>query len=353
MKKNYLLIIVLALTLLLASCSGKKKLVLYLPNDYILDDVIIEFEKEHNVRVNKRTFNNNEMALGFVKTKSYDLVIPSDYAIEELAVEGYLMEIDYNEILDADVEFAEGLDLFLDQLDEEGFNFRNYAVPYFWGSVGILYKHDNVSLEQMEKEGYNILADPKLETIIYDSPRDAVMAGLLTNDVLLNDATQADINKSRDWLVNAFNQKTTSRKSDEILDELLAKSRYDAVMAYSGDAAYIMSENEDYSFYIPHDTNLWADGFVIPTNAKEPDLAKDFIRHMLTYDIALDNTIEIGYSAARKDVFEEMISEDGDYGEDRLRNAYESKILDFQLFRFDNRLKLLVDKTWENALAAQ
>ena len=49
-------------------------------------------------------------------------------------------------------------------------------------------------------------------------------------------------------------------------------------LIYSGDAAYVMAENEDMGYYLPESgTNLWSDAMVIPANAKNPELAHEFI----------------------------------------------------------------------------
>ena len=56
----------------LVSCNFKKDLILYLPNDYINKDVIKSFEKEYEVKVGVVNFNSNEIALGQIKTNSYD-----------------------------------------------------------------------------------------------------------------------------------------------------------------------------------------------------------------------------------------------------------------------------------------
>ena len=48
--------------------------------------------------------------------------------------------------------------------------------------------------------------------------------------------------------------------------------RFEIILFISGDATYIMSENENMGFYLPeHGTNLWSDAMVIPKNAKNPD----------------------------------------------------------------------------------
>lgn len=352
MKKILMFIGIFAVTLLLTACGNKEKLNLYIPNEYIDSSLVKAFEKEHNVRVKIITFNSNEVALGQVRANKYDIVVPSDYAIEELAKEGLLEELNGREFFEEGLEFAPGLEAFFEQLNEDGFDFLKYSVPYFWGSLGVLYNHNKITLDRMEKDGYKVIADQSLETIIYDSSRDAIMVGLLANGKILHDANRdeatlkADLKQAEEWLVSSKGPKT-SILSDEILTDMLSGTKYDAAITYSGDAAYIMSENENYSFSIPENTNVFADGFVIPKNAQNKELAKKFIEFMSTYEASLDNTIEIGYTSVRNDVYTEMTKAGGDFSEPRLKYAYETKVSLFQIFRYDQKLKELIDQAWQ------
>lgn len=349
MKKLLLFVGLVSTTLFLVACSTKTKLVVYIPNDYINKDIVRKFEKENGVKVKLSTFDSNEVALSQIRSNVYDVVIPSDYAIEELVSEDLLMEIDYHELLGNNIEFSASLEVFLDQLKDEGFDFRKYAVPYFWGSFGILYNKNKISEDRIKEEGFNIIADQSLETVIYDSSRDALMVGMLVNGKNLHDdtrtlvETKADVLKAEEWLKKAKGPKT-SILSDEILSDMESGTPFDAVMSYSGDAVYIMSENSNYDYYMPENTNVWADGFVIPKNSKQPDLAKEFIKYMTSYDAVYENSLEIGYSAVRADVLNDLIEDE--FSASNLAYAYEPKVEPFQIYRFDKELKKLLDESW-------
>lgn len=351
MKKILMLVLIAATALVVAACSNKPILKLYLPNDYLNRDVIRAFEKEYNVRVRIINFDSNEVALTQIKANRYDVVVPSDYAIEELVANDLLEDISVSVWQDLDVTLTEELQDLIDYLKEDGFDFLKYAAPYFWGTVGVLYRHGVSGLaERVQAEGFGVIGDQSLETIIYDSSRDAFMAALLVQDVLLSEATQAEIDIAKEWLINAKGPKT-SIKSDEILTEMLRGTRYDAVIAYSGDAAYIMSENENYSYFIPEKSNLWVDGFAVPKNAESKELAYDFIKYMMSYEAALGSTEEIGYTSPRQDVFNLMIGAGGDYHDPRLSLAYRSDVINFQAFRYMPALKSMIDDAWRVVIA--
>ena len=62
-------------------------------------------------------------------------------------------------------------------------------------------------------------------------------------------------------------------RSDEVIDGMMNGYK-DIAVVYSGDAAVVLDENEDMSFYMPSQgTNIWCDAMVIPQNAENPKLA--------------------------------------------------------------------------------
>ena len=101
--------------------------------------------------------------------------------------------------------------------------------------------------------------------------------------------------------------------TDEIIDNM-AQGRKALGLVYSGDAAYIMSENEDMGFYLPESgTNLWSDAMVIPKNAKNVELAHAFINFVSEYEGAMDNSSFVGYTSPNEEVMLEMSQEGGEY----------------------------------------
>ena len=77
MKKLYVLVTLAVSLLLLASCGPSNELVIYMPKEYISDDVVSAFQDETGIKVALRYFDSNEIALTNVKVNQYDLVIPS------------------------------------------------------------------------------------------------------------------------------------------------------------------------------------------------------------------------------------------------------------------------------------
>ena len=134
----------------LSSC-GSADLTLFNWGEYISMDALHRFEKEYGVKVKLRTFDSNELMLNKLENSNYDVIIPSDYAVEEMAVKDLIQPIDWNLIdFDPKTEMVPALydalqELAKDHGTEKGFDMLKYSVPYTWGELGILYRTDKIS----------------------------------------------------------------------------------------------------------------------------------------------------------------------------------------------------------------
>lgn len=353
MKKSILLSLLLVMVVLLVSCESVPTLRLYNWGEYIDDELVAQFEEESGYKVKQIAFDSNEVAITQIKAgNQYDLVIPSDYAIEQLASESLIMQIDWSKItvFDPTTDLADGLSSILDQVKNgtNGFDLLEYSAPYFWGNVGILYNAETV--DSLDLDGWNTLTNTDYKVAFYNSSRDAFMPALKTTGALsINNPTDAEFNAAVSWLNDALTQETDVI-TDEIFDAMLDPARYDMVVAYSGDSNYLMSENDKLDFYVPEEgTNIWVDGFVLPNGANE-ELAYAFINFMLSYDSMLQNTEFVGYSTPRKDVFDEVLSPGGSFAD--YSASYDVRIsANDEVYRYNLALKTQMDTKWQEILA--
>ena len=192
---------------------------------------------------------------------------------------------------------------------------NDYSVPYFWGTVGIVYDKNKVDIEDLEREGYNIFLDEKYkgDVYLYDSERDSFMMALKALGYSMNTENEQELQEAYDWLIQCVETMDTEIVMDEIIDNM-AQGRKALGLIYSGDATYVMAENEDMGYFMPETgTNLWSDAMVIPKNAKNPDLAHAFINYASDYDGAYDNSSYVGYTSANQEVMDTLSGEGGDY----------------------------------------
>lgn len=279
--------------------------------EYIGEDVISNFEEKYDVTVLNELFDSNEMMYTKLQAgDTYDVLVPSDYMIERLIREDMLQPIDKSKITNIG-NLADGVK----NLDYDPDN--TYSVPYFWGTVGLVYNKNNVPAELIEEQGWNILknTDYKGNIYIYDSERDSFMTAFKALGYSMNTENEAEINAAYEWLMEINNTMEPSYVTDEVIDAMVNGTK-DIAVVYSGDAAYILSENPDMGYCMPSEgTNLWSDAMVIPKNAENPELANEFINYILTYEPSYDNSVTVGYTSSNKDVLNDLSTGDGEYAD--------------------------------------
>lgn len=316
--------------------------------EYTGENIISGFEELTGAKVIMDNFDSNEqMYIKVANGDAYDVLVPSDYMIQRMMQEKMLQKLEpetRKECLGELVDAIKGLPY--DPKNE-------YSIPYFWGTVGIVYDKTKVSEEDLEKDGWNIFLDQKFkgDIYLYDSERDSFMMALKALGYSMNTTSQDELNAAYNWLIQCVQTMDPEIVTDEIIDNM-AQARKALGLIYSGDAAYVMSENENMGFYMPKSgTNLWSDAMVIPKNAKNPKLANEFIRYITSYDAAMDNSSYVGYTSPNKEVTEELGGKGGDY--DGI-NAYTPRAGydKDEVFQYDETTRKIIADLWSRVKVA-
>ena len=316
--------------------------------EYTGENIISGFEELTGAKVVMDNFESNEqMYIKVANGDAYDVLVPSDYMIQRMMQEDMLQKLEpetRKECLSELTDAIKGLPY--DPKNE-------YSIPYFWGTVGIVYDKTKVSEEDLEKDGWDIFLDQKFkgDIYLYDSERDSFMMALKALGYSMNTTSQDELNAAYNWLIQCVQTMEPEIVTDEIIDNM-AQARKALGLIYSGDAAYVMSENENMGFYMPKSgTNLWSDAMVIPKNAKNPKLANEFIRYITSYDAAMDNSSYVGYTSPNKEVMEELGGKGGDY--DGI-NAYTPRAGydKDEVFQYDETTRKIIADLWSRVKVA-
>ena len=302
MKKFISALLVAALALSLFTGCGKKEdtttIYVYNWGQYIAEgdddsiDVIAEFEKKYpNIKVQYSTFDSNETMYAKLKNGgiTVDVVIPSDYMIGRMRQEGMLQELNYDNIPNAKYIDDAYRGLSYDPEDK-------YSVPYTWGTVGIIYNSKYV--DEADVTGWELLWNEKYagKILMFDNSRDAFGIAEYLLGYSVNTTDSAELQACADKLAE---QKPVVQQyvMDQIFDAMENEEAYIAPY-YAGDYLTMVEENPDLKFYQPEHQgfNLFVDGCVIPTCAKEKDAAETFINFLLDPEICAQNLDFIGYS---------------------------------------------------------
>ena len=133
--------------------------------------------------------------------------------------------------------------------------------------------------------------------------------------------------------------------TDEVIDGMVNGERDIAVM-YSGDAAYVLAENDSMGWIEPDQgTNIWVDAMVIPANSTCPGLAHAFINEMISEEVQMDNSSYVGYTSVDTSVAEELSGEDGDYFENPAYLPRKDGPKD-EVFHYNPELKRQLSDLW-------
>lgn len=315
--------------------------------EYTGENIIGDFEEETGATVVMDNFDSNEqMYIKVANQEPYDLLVPSDYMIQRLIEEDLLQKLDKSKLdcMDELTDAVKGLPYDPD---------NDYSIPYFWGTVGIVYDKTKVDIEDLEREGFNIFLDEKYkgDVYLYDSERDSFMMALKALGYSMNTESEEELQEAYEWLVQCVETMDTEIVTDEIIDNM-AQGRKALGLIYSGDATYVMAENENMGYYMPETgTNLWSDAMVIPKNAENPDLAHAFINYATSYDGAYDNSSYVGYTSANEEVMEDLSGEGGDY---EGINAYipRSDNPNDEVFVYNENTKKIISELWSRVKIA-
>ena len=288
-----------------SSNSGDKQtLTIFNWGEYIDPELIIKFEEETGISVVYETFDSNEAMLTKIQSGStpYDIVIPSDYMIKKMKKLNLLKKLDHSKI--------EGFDNIEEQFRNKSFDPNNeYSIPYFWGTLGILYDKTKVP-EDLKFEKWNDLWDGRLENniLLIDGAREMMGIALQSEGNSVNDTNEVDLNLAERKL-ELLHPNIKAINSDEKKMLMINNEAWVSVV-FSGDAKSIMEENENMVYALPKEgTNLWFDNIVIPKTSKNEDAAYKFINFMLKPENAAKNSEFIGYATPNAKA-KEMLSEE-------------------------------------------
>ena len=313
-KVVQLLLSILALILLLlgmdryitqsSSHSAEGTLTIYNWGDYIDPSLITAFEKEIGLQVIYETFDSNEAMYTKVQQggTAYDIVIPSEYMIERMIDEDLLYKLDDSKI--------EGMDHLIEDFRELPFDPGNqYSVPYFWGTLGIIYNDKMIAPGEITS--WEDLWKPEYQNnlLLIDGAREIVGLTLQNLGYSLNSKSPTELKEAKDKM-STLAPNVKAIVADEIKMYMIQEEAPIAV-TFSGEAADMMTENEHLHYVLPKEgSNLWFDNMVIPKTAQNLEGAYAFISFMLRPENATLNAEYIGYSSPNRTAIEHYLDKE-------------------------------------------
>ena len=308
---------------------------------YIESSVLDAFEEETGIHVNYEEYVNPEEM--YTKYKSgaidYDVICTSDYMVERLINEGEAKEINFDKIPlsknldDSYFEFSKAF-------DPE----NKYSMPYFFGTVGILYNKNKVDANDVKS--WDILWNKKYkdQIIMEDSVRDTFVPALKRLGFSSNSTDKKELETALDQLIE---QKPLvySYLVDESADEVVAGNASMALV-YSGEAAYAESLSKDLDYSVPTEgSNMWIDSWMIAKTCKNQENAEKFLDFLCREDIAMKNCEYVYYATPNKAVYDKL---DKETQENKTIFPDEETLNNCEIFRYlDEDSIALYNKLWK------
>jgi spermidine/putrescine transport system substrate-binding protein len=288
-----------------------KELHLFIWTDYLDPSIKEDFEKEYGVKIVEDNYDANEEMLPKVRAgnSGYDIVAPSDYAVQSLIKDDLIEPLDKSLLPNLANLNPDNINLYYDKDTK-------YSVPYFWGTTGIAY---NKKFFSTPPDSWATLFDPaQLEKIkgkftMLDDPRESPGAALVYRGKSINDTDKTDLDAAQQLLVE---QKPFVSAYDSANVNLkLATEEIVAAHAWSGATAQAINGigdkpgNPNIAFVIPKEGGtIWQDNLTVLKESPNKYTAFVFINFLLRPDIAARNADYVLYLTPNK-AAEALLSE--------------------------------------------
>jgi spermidine/putrescine transport system substrate-binding protein len=274
----------LGASLALLACSdpapraASGELNLFAWSEYVPRSVLDGFSQETGIQVNYESYGSNEEMLAKLISGAsrYDLIQPSEYAVEALVKANRLLRLEKSK---------------LPNLKNIGPEYRNqphdpdldYSVPYLQGTVGIV-----VNTEKIKEpvDGFSDVFQPRYQgrIVVVDDALEIVSWALASQGLGPDAVSQENLAKVRPVLA-AWLPLVKVYDSDSPKTPLL-NGDVDLGIVWSGEAAILIREQPGH-YRLPREgAHMFIDSLAIPIEAEHPDAAHRFIEYILRPEVS-------------------------------------------------------------------
>ncbi len=294
-------VVLLALTLALAACGGEEaetaatgaslpsttELNIYAWSGEIPESILKDFEKETGIKVTFDTFDSNEAMVTKLQAGAtgYDLVNPSQYAVQQLAGLGLVQELDHSKLPSLgnvpesfqQAEYDPGL---------------KWSVPIMWGTTAMAY---NSKYIKEDLTSWSALADPayKGKIMMLDNMLASYIPALQVNGFRASSTDPDEVEVATQWLMD---QKPLLQGYNSTNNEmLLAKGQVWVELAWNSQIVPLMDDHPELVWVLPEEGfSFWTDNLSITKDAKNVANAYKFIEYLLQPEVAAKMCQESG-----------------------------------------------------------
>ena len=294
---------------LLVSHAQSQELVLLNWDEYLAQSVVQAFTKETGHTIRTVLYDSDRERDDILSTpaiKQFDLVVIDSLSAKKFGKKKQLIRLDPQAL----PNFSKLGGIWRESCGD-------YSSPYFWGTLGIVYRSDKMSFKP---KSWADLLYPN-ETLkghvgmlleYYDTFTPALkLAG-----ASLNSESSEEIKAAYKLLQTQKPHVLTYEYAVTYLNESTNKDQLHMAMAYSGDQYALNGEDEEgpWKYVIPKEgTFIWVDCLSVIASSTKKKAALEFIDFINRSDIAVLNANEVGsattHMTAKKMINKELLED--------------------------------------------
>lgn len=321
---------------------------LYIGSNYIAESTVTRFEKNNNANLIQNFFNDNEEMLAKIVAgaNGYSVIVPTSYAVQELAYMNKLQTLDKNKL--PNLKFINPQ--FLNQAYDPG---NKYSVPYAYTPVFLAFNKTKMAELHIVPNTWAVIFDPayllklKGHITVFDSSRNVVAAALLYLGLDPNSANPKDLQLARK-IIDRASPYWAKYDSDSYYRGLLRGDIW-LSMSYSIDIFKTIQDIKvshakvDIGAMLQREGNMYElDNLVIPVFNHDPDLAYKFINLALNPQSAYELSLTTGSSIPNSTGLAKL-----DSSITNIDWIYPHNMTKMHVFKaYDPKTRILVNEMW-------
>jgi spermidine/putrescine transport system substrate-binding protein len=254
--------------------AADRELVILNWSEYLAPAVREAFEKQYQARVREVYYESDDardQLLVQTGPEGFDLLVANGASIASYRKLGFLQPLPLERIPNAALLDDRWRRAFPDATD--------FALPYFWGTLGIAYRRDLVSAPITRwRQFFQPEEGLRGKMVAVKSSRDLIGMALKSLGYSASSQERQQLAEAEALLLA---QKPYLARYGYITlsaDSGLVSGDLAAVMAYGGDALNVGQYHPQIVYVLPEEGgNIWVDYFVLSAKAKNPQLAAAFL----------------------------------------------------------------------------